>query len=276
MSLEKKKKKTGGREPRQAARVVGLASLAKDKYPKSFPLPQHNTGPPFQLFLGPKWVTCARFVGWHRMSPLTTLGRKPYGSIDFWTTNVDAPFHPQPPNAIFHVAGFPRRKFETSAPAPLWVRLCSVVATVPGPRGPQRLSWFLLCPTWTDFAWLPTRSPQWHLAESGNSRYRFGKSFCSTCTISRFHLPTWAWADRLAPCLPLCPSPTTVYLDGSLTLHTSRSGLFCYRNADRAGQVSLLDLETLCTGIQAVSTPNDGLSKSLEMLWHRGMVDQAP
>ncbi|KAK3391802.1 hypothetical protein B0T20DRAFT_65671 [Sordaria brevicollis] len=47
-----------------------------------------------------------------------------------WTTteNVDAPFHPQPPNAFFHVAGFPRRKFETSAPpAPLWVRLCSVV-----------------------------------------------------------------------------------------------------------------------------------------------------
>ncbi|KAK3504820.1 hypothetical protein B0T13DRAFT_17313 [Neurospora crassa] len=112
--------------------------------------------------------------------------------------------------------------------------------------------------------------------QSGNSRYRFGKSFCSTCTISRFHLPTWAWADRLAPCLPLCPSSTTAYLDGSLTLHTSRFGFFCYRNADRAGQVSLLDLEILRTGIQAVSIPNDGLSKSSKMLWHRGMVDQAP
>lgn len=55
-----------------------------------------------------------------------------------WTTDVDAPFHPQPPNAFFHVAGFPRRKFETSATASLWVRLCSVVATVPGPRGPQQ------------------------------------------------------------------------------------------------------------------------------------------
>lgn len=43
---------------------------------------QHRTA--FQLFLGPKWVTCARSVGWHRWPPLplTTLARKPYGSID--------------------------------------------------------------------------------------------------------------------------------------------------------------------------------------------------